>query len=294
MNVSSLEELLSGRRRPILVEFDPPRQTDLSAFLPGVRELCAAGADVITIADCPVGRVNIDASMMAAKLKREYGIQVLPHMACRDRNLNAIKALLMGLDMEGIHSVLLITGDPVAQEDRDSVRGVFQLNSRTLAKSLRGLENTGALPRLFLCGALNVNARRFDVELDRARRKEESGIQAFLTQPISSSRAAENVQKARETLQGYLLGGLFPIVSQKNACFLQREVAGMDIGEDLIRSFEGLNREEGEARGLTLCRDTARRVLPFVDGFYIMTPFQRIALVKQLIGEIRAIQAQDA
>ena len=292
MNQAPLQALLSEKKRPILVEFDPPRQTDLSAFLPGARELCAAGADVITIADCPVGRVNIDASMMAAKLKREYGIQVLPHMACRDRNLNAIKALLMGLDMEDIRNVLLITGDPVAQEDRDSVRGVFQLNSRTLAQTLRSLEQKGTLPPLFLCGALNVNARHFSAELDRARQKEESGIQAFLTQPVSSPQAAQNVRRARETLKGYLLGGLFPIVSYKNACFLQREVAGMRIEEGVIRSFESLDREAGEARGLALCLETAKTILPFVDGFYIMTPFQRIALVKHLIGELRALQNQ--
>ncbi len=289
MNQASLQDLLARRQRPILVEFDPPRQTMPAAFLPGAKELCEAGADVITIADCPIGRASIDASMLAAKMKREYGIQVLPHMACRDRNLNATKALLMGLDMEGIHSVLLITGDPVAREDRESIRGVFQHNSRTLAGALRELERKGALPPLFLCGALNVNAQRFDAELERARRKEESGIQAFLTQPVSCPQAEENVRLARETLRGYLLGGLFPIVSYKNACFLQREVAGMRIEEDVILSYQGLGREEGEARGRALCMDTARRILPWVDGFYIMTPFQRIELVKRLIAQLRSL-----
>ena len=287
MNESSLQELLNAGKRPILVEFDPPRQNAPSAFLPGARELAEAGADVITIADCPVGRANIDACMLAAKMKREYGIQVLPHMACRDRNLNAIKALLLGLDMEDIRSVLLVTGDPVAQEDRDNIRGVFQLNSRTLARTLRDLTAAGALPPFFLCGGLNINARNFEAELARAKQKEESGISAFLTQPISSRQARENIQRARETLHGAILGGLFPIVSHKNALFLQNNVNGMRIDDDIVRAYEGLDRAEGEALARALCRETVRDIAPFVDGYYIMTPFQRVELVKNVIRDIR-------
>ena len=59
-------------------------------------------------------------------------------------------------------------------------------------------------------------------------------MQAFLTQPVSSIRALENLRAARRELQGALLGGLFPIVSYKNACFLKNEVAGMEIGDDLL------------------------------------------------------------
>ena len=287
MNESSLQELLNAGRRPILVEFDPPRQTAPTAFLPGARELVEAGADVITIADCPVGRANIDACMLAAKMKREYGIQVLPHMACRDRNLNAIKALLLGLDMEDIRSVLLVTGDPVAQEDRENTRGVFQFNSRTLARTLRDLTAAGALPPFFLCGGLNINARNFEAELARAKQKEECGVSAFLTQPISSRQAKENVRKAREALHGAVLGGLFPIVSHKNALFLQRNVNGMRIDDEIVSAYEGLDRAEGEALARALCRETARDIAPFVDGYYIMTPFQRVELVKNVIRDIR-------
>ena len=287
MNTHSLKELLDQGMRPILAEFDPPRQTAPGDFLAGAKDLCDGGADVITIADCPIGKASIDASLLAARLKREYGLQVLPHMACRDRNLNAIQALLMGLDMEGIHNVLLVTGDPVAKENRESIKGVFQLSARTLAQSLRSLEEEGKLSSFFLCGALNVNARNFEKELERARRKEEAGIQAFLTQPISSARAVGNVLSAREKLSGYLLGGLFPIVSYKNACFLQREVSGVTIDEEIIRAYEGLNREQGEDMARMLCLETAGKISSAVDGFYIMTPFQRIALVKSIIQALK-------
>ena len=284
-----LSALLEEGRRPILVEFDPPRTVAPEAFLQGAEELTAAGADLITIADCPIGRASIDASLLAAKLKREYGIEPLPHMACRDRNLNAIQALLMGLGMEGVSSVLLVTGDPVAAERRDTVKGVFHYNSRRLAGELRRLMDSGSLPPFFLCGALNVNAQRFEAELARAVEKEACGIRAFLTQPVSSERAEENLRLARRTLKGAILGGLFPIVSYRNALFLRREVAGMAIDDRTLAAYEGLSPEEGEALGRRLCLDTAARINPDVDGFYIMTPFRRVALVKTILQGLREL-----
>ena len=75
-------------------------------LLAGARTLREAGVDAITIADCPIARPCMDSSMLAAKLHRELGIDPIPHMTCRDRNINATKALLLGLSAEGVHNVL--------------------------------------------------------------------------------------------------------------------------------------------------------------------------------------------
>ena len=131
------------------------------------------------------------------------------------------------------------------------------------------------------------SAARSTAELKKARRKEEFGIRAFLTQPLSSRQAEENLFRARKELRGYLLGGLFPIVSYKNACFLQKNVAGMAIDPEIVRSYENLDREQGEERARELCLEIADRTAEFVDGFYIMTPFQRVELVKSIIAGIR-------
>lgn len=286
---SRIRRKLDRGGRPLLVELDPPRDSGIEGFLRGARELTRAGADAITIADCPIGRARMDSSLLACKLSRELGIEALPHMTCRDRNVNATKALLLGLAMEGVHNVLAVTGDPVPVGDRESVKGVFQFNSRVLARFVRGLSASGEAAPFFVCGALNVNAANFDSELARAKDKEACGMEAFLTQPVLSERAAQNLEKARAALSGKIFGGLFPVVSHKNACFLRSEVSGIALDDAVVSAYEGLDREAGEKLAVRLCRDAAVRIAPYVDGYYVMTPFQRISLVCDVLEAIRQL-----
>ena len=279
---------LEQGRRITLVELDPPRSADIGGFMEGARQLEQAGADAITIADCPIGRARMDSSLLACKLSRELGIEALPHMTCRDRNVNATKALLLGLSMENVHNVLAVTGDPIPTGDRGSVKSVYQFNSRVLAKFIRGLGESGEAEPFFVCGGLNINAVRFDTELDRAKEKMDCGVSAFLTQPVLSEQAALHLERARDELRGAkLIGGLFPVVSEKNARFLQSEVHGITVDEAVVRAYAGLDRAQGEDMAVRLCREAASRISPFVDGYYIMTPFQRVELVCRVIRATR-------
>lgn len=279
---------LEQGRRITLVELDPPRSADIGGFMEGARQLEQAGADAITIADCPIGRARMDSSLLACKLSRELGIEALPHMTCRDRNVNATKALLLGLSMENVHNVLAVTGDPIPTGDRGSVKSVYQFNSRVLAKFIRGLGESGEAEPFFVCGGLNINAVRFDSELDRAKEKMDCGVSAFLTQPVLSEQAALHLERARDELRGAkLIGGLFPVVSEKNARFLQSEVHGITVDEAVVRAYAGLDRAQGEDTAVRLCREAASRISPFVDGYYIMTPFQRVELVCRVIRATR-------
>ena len=286
---SRIAQKLARGERAILVELDPPRDSGISAFLSGASQLSAAGADAITIADCPIGRARMDSSILACKLRRELGIEALPHMTCRDRNVNATKALLLGLSMEGVHNVLAVTGDPVPTDERESIKSVFQFNSRVFARFVKSLEDSGETEPFFLCGALNINAANFDVELARARDKESCGVEAFLTQPVLSARAVDNIKLARKTLRSKILGGLFPVVSYNNARFLQSEVAGISVDERVISAYEGLDRAQCEKLAVRLCQDAVQQIAPYVDGYYIMTPFQRVQLVCRVMEAIKGL-----
>ena len=283
---NSLWEKLEAGKRIIAVELDPPVDDDSVGFLEGVQALRDAGADAVTIADCPIGRPRADSSLLACKIKRDLGVEPLPHMTCRDRNMNATKALLLGLSMEGVHNVLLVTGDPIPTEDRDLVKSVFNFNSRKLARFVNTLNETTLRTPLRIYGALNLNAHNFDVELRRAQEKEENGVVGFLTQPVLSGEALDNLKLARKTLKGKILGGIFPPVSHRNACFLNNEISGMRVCDEIISLYEGKDRDESEALAVTISSAIAKEIAPYTDGYYLMTPFRRVALMERIIKSI--------
>ncbi len=285
-----LRKLKAGEK-VIAIELDSPRVADLSGYLDGARRLQAAGADLLTIADCPIAQARMDSSLVACRVHRELGMCALPHMTCRDRNLNATKALLLGLYAEGVREVLAITGDPIPTAERDEVKNVYQFNSRKLAQYIVSLAGEGReMPSaMTVLGALNLNARNFEVELRRAVEKLENGMSGFLTQPVLSAQAVENLRKARQTLGGWakILAGIMPVVSQRNAIFMENEINGIHVEEDIIQRFAGLDREQGEVLGLEVSMQMAREALPYADGFYLMTPFNRVALMERLIARLK-------
>ena len=282
---------LNAGKKVIAIELDSPKDADLTGYLDGARRLRDAGVDLLTIADCPIARARMDSSLVACRVHRELGMNVLPHMTCRDRNLNATKALLLGLYAEGVREVLAITGDPIPTAERDEVKNVYQFNSRKLAQYIVSLAGEGReMPSpMTVFGALNLNARNFDVELRRAAEKLENGMSGFLTQPVLSAQAVENLKKTRETLgeKAKILAGIMPVVSQRNAIFMENEINGIHVEQEIIDRFAGLDRAAGEELGLEVSVQAALAAAPYADGFYLMTPFNRVALMERLIARLK-------
>ena len=286
---SFTRKLLEGEK-VIAVELDPPPADDgLEVYMEGVRVLRGAGADAVTIADCPVARARMDSSLLACKIRRELGATPIPHMTCRDRNLNATKALLLGLSAEGVSNILVVTGDPVPSAERDEIKTLFSYNSAVLAGHISTLNET-VLKRPFqISAALNVNAVNFDAQLRQAERKIESGVTAFMTQPVLSDAAAENLAKAHAVLPAKILGGIMPIVSYRNACFMNSEVPGIRVSDAIIEMYRDLDREQAAGLAVRISVDTARRIRDICDGFYIITPFRRVDIVAEIISRIKLL-----
>lgn len=287
---SFLNKLAVGQR-VIAVEYDSPDPAQLSLYLQNARRLEAAGADVLTVADCPVARPRADSSLTAAVLKSVLThCEPLPHLTCRDRNVNATKALLLGLNMQAIYNVLIVTGDPIPKEDRADIKVVFNFNSVVLSEYIRGLNGTAFEHPMHVSGALDINARNFDAELRRARRKQAAGMMTFFTQPVLSERAAVHLEQARSVLDGaYILGGLMPVISYRNAVYMQNELSGIQIDPDIVERYAGLGRAHAEALALDLTVGFAERIQQAVHGFYVITPFNRVNLVCRILEMIRRL-----
>ena len=280
------QKLTSGGK-PIAVELDPPENASLTKFMAGATKLRDAGVDILTIADCPIARARMDSSLLACKVRRELELDVIPHMTCRDRNLNATKALLLGLYAESVRNVLLVTGDPIPTAERDEVKSVYQFNSRKLAAFVSELGRQTLPGGFHIFGALNVNARNFDVQLKLAKEKVSKGMVGFLTQPVLTDTAVQNLRRAKEELDAYILGGLIPIISERNARFMDSEVNGISVSPEIIKQYEGKDRAQSEDLAVEITTKIAKEIEPYVDGYYIVTPFNRTSLIERILKELR-------
>lgn len=274
---------VSGRKL-VAVELDPPQNSDCGFMLDAAATLRSAGADIITVADSPLSRARADSVMTAARIQREIGIQVMPHLACRDRNRIALKASLLGAAFEGINRVLVITGDPPAGGEE----GVFCLNSYQLIEYIMQISaDTLADSPIVPAAALNVNAVNFPAELARAQRKLACGASMLLTQPIFTEAAEQNFRRAAQELDCTLLAGILPVAGYRNALFLKNEVSGIDIPAALLDALKDATPEQAQEISIAYSGKTVERLFDVADGFYIMTPLKKTAIVQGLIQVIR-------
>ena len=276
-------------RKEIAVELDPPFDHDCSFVLAAASELRACGVDLITVTDSPLSRTRADSLMTAAKIRREAGIEVMPHISCRDKNHIALRAGLLGAAFEGIGRVLIVTGDPPMQAGTRGSDGVYHLSSYDLIAWIHSMNSEVFADAPFLIGgALNVNAANFDAELARAKKKLSLGASMLFTQPIFSDKAVDHFLRARQELKDCrLFAGILPVAGYKNALFLINEVSGIEIPDNVVRSLEGKTPDEAAAISVAYSAGIMRRVYDAADGFYIMTPLKKVNIVRGLIEEIR-------
>lgn len=272
----------------IAVELDAPANAETAYFTVSAKQIADAGADVITIADCPIGRARADSSMLASMLKRQYGIEAMPHLTCRDRNLNASKALLLGLSMQGVDRVLVVTGDPIPAQERDIIKSVYQFNSVRYASFIQRLNADIFAERPFeIMGALNVNAPNFEAELSKAEKKIAAGMSCLLTQPVMDDAALKNLQTAKERLNVSILAGIMPVVSYNNARFINNEVAGISVPDSLIERYRVAQKEDYPQIAVEFALEKARAAGGIADGYYIVTSLRRADIVCEIVKEIR-------
>ncbi|MCL6622834.1 MAG: bifunctional hydroxymethylpyrimidine kinase/phosphomethylpyrimidine kinase, partial [Syntrophobacterales bacterium] len=172
--IEQLAPLLDDMEKLHILEKMRILRYDIEKIMQGARICKENGVDLITIADSPMGRARVDSIIIASKIKRETGIETMPHICCRDRNLNALKSSLIGAQIEGIRNLLAVTGDPVFEADKSEIKSVFNLNSLKLIELISHMnEEMFAKDRFSIGGALNVNALNKDIEVKRMLKKAE-------------------------------------------------------------------------------------------------------------------------
>lgn len=79
-----------------------------------------------------------------------------------------------------------------------------------------------------------------------------------------------------------------PLVSRKNALFIANEMPGMRVPDEIVDAYgENMTREEAEKVAVSVSLEIAKKLENVTDGYYFMTPFNRVSLICRIIDEIR-------
>lgn len=282
---------LERGERVFVVELDSPVQKNADKFIEGAFRLKENQVDMVTVSDSPMGKPRADSFEMAIYVQNKTGLMVMPHITCRDKNVIALHSAFLGAHINEIRNLLVITGDPVAREDRDTITSVFDFYSVKLMQYIKNMNKEIFKDEAFYYGgALNYSGGNLEIIAKKMRMKIEAGCSYFLTQPIYSTEDIERVRKLKEMTGAKIICGILPLVSLKNALFMKNEMPGISVPEEVIARYHmDMKREEAEKTAIEISVEIGKSMKDFANGYYIITPFQRVSLVNRIIHELRRI-----
>ena len=255
-------------KKLIAVELAPPFDSNADKLMDAAHYLKEKGVDVLTFPDSPSGRTRADSILIAAKVSRQTGMCVMPHLCCRDKNAIAIRSQLLGAHINDINNFLVITGDPIPQMIRSSVKSVFNFDSVGLMNIIDDMnEEQFTSEPVTYGGAINQGRKRLDIEIGRVKKKMAAGATFFMTQPVFSDEDIERIHTIKKETGARILCGIMPLVSLKNATFMKNE----------------MTKKEGEEAGIKLAVDVIEKTKDVADGYYFSFPFNRVYMLEDIL-----------
>lgn len=282
--------------RSVFVEFDTPRNLSTENFFKGVRALEKAGADAITMADNSLASPRISNAAMARLIKEEFSIPPLVHLTCRDRNLIGLQSHLMGLDVLGLHDVLIVTGDPTKIGDFPGATSVYDVSSMQLIRLVkqfnRGISYSGRSLRrpthFRVAAAFNPNVRNLDRAVQRLKKKIECGADYFISQPVFDRERIVAISKALRGVTAPVYIGIMPLTSSRNAEFLHNEVPGMSLPDEVrSRMAAAATKEEARRTSLEIAKELIDTAMDCFRGIYLITPMTHYSMTVDLLHYVK-------
>lgn len=286
------------------VEIPPPRGTDPSKVLESARRLKEFGVNAINVPDGPRAMCRMGAQHLCIIIEQRVGIETVLHYCCRDRNLLGMQSDIMGLFAVGLRNILIITGDPPKMGDYPDATAVFDVDSIGLTNVVNRMNHGVDLggtkldaPTAFHIG-VGVNPGAIDVEheIRRFKWKVDAGAEFAVTQPVFDPQILLNFLPKIAHLKIPLIAGVWPLVSLRNAEFMNNEVPGCSVPEaymERMRKAQEISKEEARAEGIRIAQEAVTQLKEHVQGFQVNAPFGNVdyavkvlSVLKEFGGEV--------
>jgi 5,10-methylenetetrahydrofolate reductase len=242
--MSNFSQALQSGRFVVTGEIGPPKGVNLQEMLESV-ELYKGRVVAVNVTDQQSAVMRLG-SLAVSHLIKDMGVEPILQMTCRDRNRIAIQSDLLGASVLGIENVLCLTGDYVILGDHPQAKPVFDLDSVSLletavrlqqGKDLAGKELEG-VPSFFLGATVTPGANPLEPQIIKMEKKVKAGARFFQTQAVYEPKKFEEFMKAVKHLNVPVLAGIILLKSAGMARFMNRNVAGVHVPDNLIEEME--------------------------------------------------------
>ena len=254
----SFREVLKSGKFVITSEIGPPKGTNIEKMLHHI-DLLKDKVDALNVTDHQSSVMRFPSIGGCLAIKERGGEPIL-QVTCRDRNRLALQAELLFAYTRGIRNVLCLTGDAVVVGDHKAAKGVFDLDSVQLLKTIRQMESGKDLGGNDLDGAVEFcagaivtpEANPIEPQLIKFEKKIEAGAEFFQTQAIYDlDKFAKFMEYARQ-FPVKILAGIILLVSARMAKYMTENVPGVFVPQNLIDELAGAPKGEAINKGIEI------------------------------------------
>jgi methionine synthase I (cobalamin-dependent)/5,10-methylenetetrahydrofolate reductase len=294
---SKLSKKIAAGEFVTSVEIVPPRGCDPGKILELAKILKDNKVDAINIPDGPRALARMSAQHLSCLIEKQVGIETVLHYTCRDRNLLGMMSDMLGLYAVGIRNVLLITGDPPKMGDAPDATAVFDIDSIGLTNMVQNLNqgidlggNSIGKPTGYFMGVgLNPGALEIEKEIDRFEWKVKAGAEFAMTQPVFDIRQLLDFFKKIEHVRIPVIAGIWPLVSLRNAEFMNNEIPGVSVPEEIMERMRRADSKEAALReGIAIASEMVRQVRDHVEGIQVSAPFGKVQHALDVIAVLKS------
>ena len=199
----------------------------------------------------------------------------------RDRNRLALQGDLVGASALGVHNVLCLTGDDPKGGDQPETKPVHDINSLTLVATAEMMRSEKKFPsgrvidpapKLFIGGAEVPSKGLPDTK--KIINKINTGVNFFQTQYVFEIKKLKNYMKVLEDSgileKTFFLIGLGPFASAKSAKWMNVNLFGVDVPEEIIKRLEQSNDAKDESKKICIEMIQAFKEIKGVNGIHLM------------------------
>jgi 5,10-methylenetetrahydrofolate reductase len=280
---SNLEKVLTSGYFAATGELGPPKSADPEVIRQKAG-LLKGYVDAVNITDNQTAIVRMS-SISVGTMLLGLGLEPTIQMTCRDRNRLAIQSDLLGAAALGMKNLLCLTGDHQQFGNHPTARGVYDLDSIQLLSVVKAMrdekkfacgEDIDVEPRFFIGAAANPFADPFEYRPLRLAKKIAAGADFIQTQLIYNVlKFAEFMERAGDLglhEKCYILAGVGPIKSVGMARYMQKNVPGLDVPEEIVTRLKGVPKTEVRKEGIKQCADIIYQIreIPGVAGVHVM------------------------